>query len=93
MPFDPDMIRVSPRTRVSIAGAHGLYQHSLPQGDCEATDDDAADYAAHFPEPWVGTGAVVGVPGEEVMPNAAAAHQVIEDFRPPRLDIALGWAA
>ena len=35
----------------------------------------------------------LGVPGEEVTPNAAAAHQVIEDFRPPRLDIALGWAA
>ena len=89
MPFDPDMIWVSPRTRASIAGARGLYQHSLPQGDCEATADDAA----HFPEPLVGTDAVVGVPGEEVAPNAAAAHQVIEDFRPLRLDIALGWAA
>ena len=48
-----------------------MYQPSLPQGDCEATADDAA----HFPEPLVGTDAVVGVPGEEVAPNAAAAAE------------------
>ena len=51
MPFDPDMIRHSPRTGVSVAGkAHSLYQSSLPQGDCEVPDTGYADKAAVCPE-------------------------------------------
>ena len=46
MPFDPDMIRRSHCTGVSVAGrSHWLYQSYLPQGDCQellktVNDDD-----------------------------------------------------